>query len=72
MQDQPTEKEENDHAGPKDPFVLFRPSFDHTYGVTADPKSRANTIQFLLCPFQHLSLLSKVSQHRSSPLEIFI
>lgn len=37
MYDQPAEKEEDDHSGPKDPFILLRSPLNHSYRVTTYP-----------------------------------
>lgn len=64
--------DENYHAGPEDPLVLFRPTFHHSNRISTDPQRVSNAVQFRLRPLQHLPLIAQVAQHGPSALQILV
>lgn len=71
-QDQVAEAEEHDYTSPKDPLVLFRPSFHHSYGVTADAEGIGDAVELPLCAFQHFALLTEIPEHCSAAFQELI
>ena len=63
MYHKPTKGYEYHHSTPEYPLILLRPPLHHSYRITTDSQCIRHTVQFSLCPFQHLTLLAQITQH---------
>lgn len=69
VDDEPAEGEEDNDAGPEDPFVLLGSALDHADGVAADAERVGGAVEPALGAFKHLALIAQVAQDGSAAVE---
>ena len=72
MNHPPTKPHKHHHAHPENPLILPRPPLHHPDRIPTDPQCVRNAVQPFLCPLEDLSLLTKITEHRTPAVQILV